>query len=78
MSEFNPFHGRLGVSTWADPELVTECELSNRPGYTDTKAHEYIDTPEVLQAKIALLATFIRESKHCIVYSGAGKNLIFS
>jgi NAD-dependent SIR2 family protein deacetylase len=66
------WHGRLGDASWAPPTLVTQCNKSNRPGYTDSLAHEYLDTPTVLKAKVALLATFIRDSQHCIVYSGAG------
>jgi NAD-dependent SIR2 family protein deacetylase len=66
------WHGRLGDPSWGAPLRVTECDKSARPGYAHTKAHEYNDVPEVLRAKIALLATMIRASRHCLVYSGAG------
>jgi NAD-dependent SIR2 family protein deacetylase len=65
-------HGRLGNDSWDVPLCVTECNQSARPGYAQTKAHEYSDVPEVLRAKIAQLANMIRSSRHCMVYSGAG------
>jgi NAD-dependent SIR2 family protein deacetylase len=35
-------------------------------------AHEYNDEPEVLRAKAKLLADLVRQSKNCLIYSGAG------
>eukprot|EP00929_Paragymnodinium_shiwhaense_P056203 TRINITY_DN2812_c0_g1_i1.p1 TRINITY_DN2812_c0_g1~~TRINITY_DN2812_c0_g1_i1.p1 ORF type:complete len:596 (+),score=118.83 TRINITY_DN2812_c0_g1_i1:99-1790(+) len=65
-------HGRLGDPAWAPPQLARACELAARPGYKTKQAHEYLDTPEVLAAKVKLLASLIRESKNCVTYTGAG------
>jgi NAD-dependent SIR2 family protein deacetylase len=65
-------HGFLGDQSWEAPVLVTECNEDARPGYQTKKAHEYLDTPEVLSAKIKLLADLIRKSNHCVAYTGAG------
>lgn len=71
-SHENKVHGKLADPSWSPPKRVTSCDKLSRPGYSEELGHEYLDTPAVLEAKVALLATFIQESKHCIVYSGAG------
>ncbi|CAF0776560.1 unnamed protein product [Adineta ricciae] len=38
----------------------------------DDEIKEYFDTPDELQKKIKTLAQFIRDSKHFVVYTGAG------
>jgi hypothetical protein len=46
---------------------------SARQGYDDhTKAHEYCDEPDVLLAKVKLLASLIRQSTQFATYTGAG------
>ena len=43
-----------------------------RPGYSSKSASEFLDTPEVLQEKVKVLANMIRKSKNLITYTGAG------
>mmetsp|Transcript_50662 Transcript_50662/g.120941 ORF Transcript_50662/g.120941 Transcript_50662/m.120941 type:complete len:551 (-) Transcript_50662:227-1879(-) len=65
-------HGFLGDPSWPMPSLVRACSEDARPGYKTMKAHEYMDQPEVLRAKVKLLADLIRRSQHCVAYTGAG------
>ena len=64
-------HGQLGQADWASPVLATYSDVEARPGY-DLKAHEYLDTPEVLAAKVKVLAELVRSSSNCVAYTGAG------
>jgi hypothetical protein len=65
-------HGFLGNKDWSPPRKISHCDSESRPGYASRQAHEYEDTPEVLSAKVSLLATLIRRSSNCLIYSGAG------
>jgi hypothetical protein len=65
-------HGFLGNKNWSSPRKISHCESESRPGYASRLAHEFEDTPEVLSAKVSLLATLIRQSSNCLIYSGAG------
>jgi len=65
-------HGLLGDSSWAMPTLARACDDAARPGYKTMLAHEYLDEPEVLQAKVRKLADLVRRSRQCIAYTGAG------
>jgi hypothetical protein len=65
-------HGFLGDPHWSAPRKISHCESESRPGYASKLAHEFEDTPEVLASKVSLLATLIRQSFSCLVYSGAG------
>jgi len=65
-------HGFRGDSNWQAPRMTKYCVHEARPGYASTLAHEYEEEPEVLQAKVAVLADLIRSSKDCILYTGAG------
>ena len=66
-------HGCLGDKSWASPQLVTYCAQEARPGYLTCQAHEYVEvSPDVLKAKIKLLAILVKKSKFTIVYTGAG------
>lgn len=58
--------------TWAAPRLVVHSDAEARPGYDSMSASEYADTNEVLRAKVRALAGFVRRSKFCVIYSGAG------
>jgi len=49
---------------------VVEFDADARPGVA--KAHEYNDCPDVLRQKVALLANLVRQSKSCMVFTGAG------
>jgi len=65
-------HGQLGQADWASPVLATYSDVEARPGYDSCKAHEYLDTPEVLAAKVKVLAELVRSSSNCVAYTGAG------
>merc|ERR1711966_426895 len=43
-----------------------------RPGYDSLEAHEFRDEPEVLRAKVQLLASLLKKSKATCAYTGAG------
>merc|ERR1712188_155147 len=49
-----------------------QAEKLAREGYTRMDASEYLDTPEVLHAKVAMLAEMIRHSRELTAYTGAG------
>lgn len=72
MSDFTVTHGRLAKASWAAPRVVTECDQAARPGYSDQRAHEYVDETEVMAEKVNLLATWLRASASCVCYTGAG------
>jgi len=65
-------HGFFGDTTWALPTLARACDDEARPGYKTMRAHEYLDEPEVLRAKVKVLADMIRRSQRCVAYTGAG------
>lgn len=67
-----PSHGRLGDPAWPPPRLAVECGALARPGYRPGCAHEYLDDEAVLRAKVALLASLLRDARHTVVYGGAG------
>mmetsp|Transcript_5247 Transcript_5247/g.8655 ORF Transcript_5247/g.8655 Transcript_5247/m.8655 type:complete len:527 (+) Transcript_5247:280-1860(+) len=65
-------HGFRGDPSWEFPVKVKHCEQEARPGYATKLAHEYADTPYVLRLKISLLASLLRASENCLLYTGAG------
>lgn len=65
-------HGCLGEVAWPLPKLARACGKEARPGYRTMPAHEYLDEPEVLRAKVCVLADLIRRSSRCVAYTGAG------
>jgi hypothetical protein len=64
-------HGGAGDPTWAPPQLVTEYDVAARLSWTDVKAHEFVDQPDVMAAKVRTLAELIRRSKCCLAYTGS-------
>eukprot|EP00301_Raphidiophrys_heterophryoidea_P023579 c7415_g1_i1.p1 GENE.c7415_g1_i1~~c7415_g1_i1.p1 ORF type:complete len:348 (+),score=84.25 c7415_g1_i1:886-1929(+) len=46
--------------------------MEARPNYKTCLAHEYLDEPSVLDAKVKLLANLLLQSKNCVAYTGAG------
>lgn len=71
-SDYRSAHGRLAPSGWALPTVARVCNDEARPGYRTMLAHEYLDSEDVLKAKVRLVADLIRESKYCVAYTGAG------
>lgn len=71
-TDWQAIHGFKGKKEWAAPNLIKFCDTEARPGYDTRRAHEYQDTPEVLDAKVELFAQLLTVSKNCIIYSGAG------
>lgn len=65
-------HGFRGNVDWALPTQVYHCAVEARPDYAKTLAHEYNDAQDVLDEKVALLASLLLESKATLVYTGAG------
>lgn len=66
-------HGSLGQGhDLAPPRVTVACDTAARPGYRSCAAHEYCDTPEVLDAKVGMLAKMFRAAQHPIAYTGAG------
>jgi len=66
-------HGRMGIGkNWLAPLLAHSCNKIARPGYNSGKAHEYSEEPSVLREKVQLLAQLLRNSEHCVTYTGAG------
>lgn len=65
-------HGVLGDLSWPMPKLARACDDEARPGYKTMLAHEYLDEPQVLQAKVKVLAGLILRSKNLVAYTGAG------
>jgi len=65
-------HGRLGDDQWPMPRAVAQCADDARPGYNSCSAHEYLDEPDILEKKVALVAELIRKSSRRVIYSGAG------
>jgi len=62
----------VAAGQFANPERVVECGRKARPEYHDMPAHEYRDSPEVVKAKIKLLAQLLRQANNCVAYTGAG------
>lgn len=65
-------HGLLGDPSWPMPRIARACGEEARPGYKTKQAHEFLDEPEVLRAKVKLLVELVRRSKACVAYTGAG------
>jgi NAD-dependent histone deacetylase SIR2 len=65
-------HGTLGNPEWQAPRVVAKSEEDARPGYSSKSATEYLDEPDVLEAKMTIVAQLIKKSKKFSVYSGAG------
>lgn len=57
---------------WIAPRCTVYCEKPARPRLNDIPAHEYLDTPLVLQEKIHLLAQLLLHNQQIFAYTGAG------
>ena len=59
--------------TFPEPRCVVKSELINRPDQdSNITCSEYLDEPDVLLAKVRLVADVLKQSNHAICYSGAG------
>ena len=65
-------HGCLAREDWVAPERVAYAPTEARPGYDSCAAHEYVDEPTTLAAKVRVLAGLLRQSRQCVAYTGAG------
>ena len=55
-------HGLLAPDDLPKPKVTRVCEEQARMGYISQASHEYLDTPDGLSAKAALLADLVRKS----------------
>lgn len=63
------------VASSKPPAITPKNATSSKPNYgisNEFQKKEYFDTKEVLADKIEQLARWIRESRYCIVFTGAG------
>ncbi|CAK0805397.1 unnamed protein product [Prorocentrum cordatum] len=68
-----PPHGALLRGAGLAPaRLVAACAEEARPGFASERADEFLDTPASLAAKVEVLARLMRQSRHCVAYTGAG------
>ena len=66
-------HGRAGNRDWKLPRLIAACDKKARPDVRGTiDASEYLDDDNVLDAKLDIIASLIKQSQQFIVYTGAG------
>lgn len=81
VQERHMWHGVLGEDDgWAAPRVAATSDMEARPGYHAFTATEFLDSKEVLQAKVRLLADLVRRAARqasadeggLVVYTGAG------
>lgn len=61
------------MPTWPPPRRVASSDEANRADQGNTiRADEFLDAPEVLEAKIRELARLVRQSRFTVAYTGAG------
>lgn len=66
-------HGRNAKSSWEGPTCVAVSDMPSRSDQLNTlRSHEYIDNQIVLKEKMEMIAKLLKESKHCVLYCGAG------
>ena len=64
---------KTGDESWPKPYCVAKSDEPNRKDQGNmTDASEYLDEPEVLEAKIEIMAKLIKSSKCVTAYTGAG------
>lgn len=71
-AHFSEAHGHFGDTSWDLPKIAVHCETDARAGYNTAKSHEYLDSPEVLKAKVQLLAQLLTAAHRPVFYAGAG------
>ncbi len=66
-------HGQAGNSDWKLPRMIASCDEKARPDVCGSiDASEYLDSKNVLDAKLDMVVSLIRQSKQFVVYTGAG------
>jgi mono-ADP-ribosyltransferase sirtuin 6 len=66
-------HGQAGDSNWKLPRMIAACDKKARPDVKGTvDASEYLDYDAVLDAKLDIVVSLIRQSRQFVVYTGAG------
>ena len=72
-TSYYAYHGVLGNKHWEKPTCVAESDEANRPNHGNyIKANEYVDTPEVLEQKVDMIVSLLKQAKCCTAYTGAG------
>merc|ERR1712137_103818 len=66
-------HGLRGDPTWTAPREVSHSDEANRADQGNkTCSSEYMDEPDVLEAKVNMIVSFLRAAHCCTAYTGAG------
>lgn len=66
-------HSPWESERWADPKCVLRTdEIARSDMQSKMSASEYHDSPEVLAAKVKVLAAMLRRARHAALYTGAG------
>lgn len=67
------YHGVLCEPGWAPPSCVFHSDAEARPGYETRSCSEYVDSVDVIAAKVRIVASLIRAHRGSVlVYAGAG------
>ena len=67
------YHGRAGDRAWKLPRLIVASDRKARPDMMgEIDASEFLDNDRVLDAKLEIVASLIRQSKQFVAYTGAG------
>ncbi|KAH3743861.1 NAD-dependent protein deacetylase sirtuin-7 [Pelomyxa schiedti] len=66
-------HGFGGHPSWVTPKMVTFDPSAARSDHGNSlPRHEYLDEQSVLEEKVLRLAEYVKRSKFCVAYTGAG------
>lgn len=66
-------HGHRGDESWQAPKVVMKSDKVNRADQgSQILANEFMDDENVLREKMLRVAQFMRSSKCCVAYTGAG------
>jgi NAD-dependent histone deacetylase SIR2 len=66
------WHASSTAGSWPLPKCVCASSDLARPKYSSVDASEYLDSADVLDAKVDCLIAMLRGSKATCIYSGAG------
>mmetsp|Transcript_8805 Transcript_8805/g.10531 ORF Transcript_8805/g.10531 Transcript_8805/m.10531 type:complete len:425 (-) Transcript_8805:82-1356(-) len=66
-------HGSLGNRNWKRPVLIMDSKgVATNQELSSLRGDEFEDEAEVLDAKVKILANLLKQSKHCVAYTGRG------